>query len=177
MGKIACEACDAEYPIDAFREKIKSNIKDIYKTDPTAPEESTPIPCLSCGKNSVKPKTVLYGSQLPTHFHECTELDFPGHVDLLIIAGTSLTVSPANTLVCKVLPTTPRLIVNKEPVGSELGIKYGERATRDIYCSEECDHVFLLLISKLGWIEDLKACKEKLAPKSQELLEKFLSSQ
>jgi len=174
MGKIACESCGVDYPIDKFREKVAANIKDIYEKDATAPKQSTPIPCESCGKNGLKPKTVLYGANLPEHFQECMQNDFPNHVDLLIVAGTSLTVTPANTIVHQVSPTTPRLIVNKEPVGRELGIKYGETATRDIFCSEECDVVFLSLIGKLGWIEDLKACKDKLAPKSQELLEKYL---
>jgi len=175
MGKISCESCGIDYPIDKFREKVKSNIKDIYEKDETAPKQSTPIPCENCGKNGLKPKTVLYGSQLPEQFNTCMQLDFPKNVDLLVVAGTSLTVAPANTVVYQVSPTTPRLIVNRDPVGCDLGIKYGEKATRDIYCDKECDDVFLSLMGKLGWIEDLKACKEKLAPKSRESLEKYLS--
>jgi len=174
MGKISCESCGEDYPIDQFREKVKTFIKDIYKNDLSAPDHSTPIPCDKCNKPGLKPKTVLYGSSLPAHYHECISVDFPDSVDLLVVAGTSLTVSPANLLVCKVGPSTPRLVVNREQVGSQLGIKYGEKSCRDIFCGEECDVVFLELIDKLGWLEDLKACRGKMAPKSVELLDKLL---
>jgi NAD-dependent deacetylase sirtuin 2 len=58
--------------------------------------------------------------------------DMPG-IDLLIVAGTSLVVSPANSIVRAVPDTTVRVIVNREPVGAELGIVYNEhtQTTRD----------------------------------------------
>jgi len=175
LGKICCEYCGKDYPLEQFREKVKTNIKDIYKTDHSAPEESTPIPCESCGQNTLKPKTVLYGSQIPNHFYECMEKDFPDNVDLLIIAGTSLTVSPANSVTYMVNSVTPRLIVNREPIGKELGVKYGENNTRDIFCSGDCDDVFLELIDKLGWLDDLIEVRDKMAPKSQVLLQQLLN--
>lgn len=92
---------------------MRKNIKDIYKTDPEAPERSTHILCDACGKPGLKPRTVLYGkphchlsnvpgSNLPAEFFEKCNEDFPDNVDLLIVAGTSLTVGPANSLVCYV---------------------------------------------------------------------------
>jgi len=173
MGIIKCEECNETCPVDEFNIKVRNNIKDIYKIDPTAPEESTPIPCEYCGKNSLKPGTVLYGSRLPDRFFECLSEDFPTQVDLLIVAGTSLTVSPANQLPSVVKKTAPRLIVNREPVGRDLGIEYGPYAVRDIYASQDCDSVFLYLASKLGWIEDLKEHIEKMPPLSQQLLKDF----
>jgi NAD-dependent deacetylase sirtuin 2 len=170
LGKIVCEDCHHECPIEEFRDKVKKNIKDIYKMDPTAPEVSTPINCTHCGKPQVKPNTVLYGSQLPSRFFECLKLDFPNHVDLLIVAGTSLTVSPANELPVHVNPSTPRFIVNREKVGRELGIYYGDESKRDIYSNLDCDIVFLYLAHKLGWVEDLKEHIEKMAPESQRLI-------
>jgi len=98
MGVIVCEECHKTCPVEEFNQKVRKNIKDIYKIDPTAPEESTPIPCEHCGKTAVKPGTVLYGSRLPDRFFKCLQEDFPEQVDLLIVAGTSLTVSPANEL-------------------------------------------------------------------------------
>jgi len=173
MGKIICESCGQECPVPEFNTKVRKNIKDIYKIDPTAPQESTPIPCESCGKNSVKPGTVLYGSQLPGTFFESISDDFPTSCDLLIIAGTSLTVSPANQLPLMVKKTTPRLIVNRERVGSDLGIQYGEYAVRDISSTKDCDAVFLYLAHKLGWIEDLREQSHKMAPLSQQLLKDY----
>jgi len=152
---------------------MKKNIKDIYKMDPTAPAESTSILCEHCGKPGVKPKTVLYGSPLPPRFFQCITEDFPKNVDLLIVAGTSLTVSPANQLPLEVSSKTPRFIVNREPVGRELGIKYGGESSRDIYSNLDCDVVFLYLAHKLGWIEDLKENIELMAPDSQKLLRDY----
>jgi NAD-dependent deacetylase sirtuin 2 len=99
--------------------------------------------------------------QLPEEFFEKTEADLP-NVDLLIVAGsaiahrkrtaphnrftiaqsigvlcccagTSLTVGPANSVVYRVPKHTVRLLVNNEPVGEELGIEYGSKATRDVF--------------------------------------------
>jgi len=177
MGKIVCEGCGVEHPLDKFREKVKANIKDIYHTDPNAPVESSLIYCESCDKPLLKPNTVLYGASLPDHFQHCINQDFPNEVDLLIVAGTSLTVSPANTLVYLVAPHTLRVIVNREPVGKTLGIKYGDESTRDIFCSGDCDKVFLELSEKLGWLEELKVYADRMAPQSLALLESFLKKE
>jgi len=174
MGVVFCENCQKTCPVEEFNLKVRKNIKDIYKIDPTAPEESTPIPCEHCGKNSVKPGTVLYGSRLPDRFFKTLTEDFPNDVDLLIVAGTSLTVSPANTLPTVVHKNTPRLIVNREPVGSELGIAYGAYAVRDIFSPQDCDAVFLYLANKLGWLEDLKVHLDILPPLSQQLIKDLI---
>jgi len=174
MGVIICEECHKTCPVEEFNQKVRKNIKDIYKIDPTAPEESTPIPCEHCGKNSLKPGTVLYGSRLPDRFFKCLQEDFPEQVDLLIVAGTSLTVSPANELPTVVKKTTPRLVVNREPVGRDLGIEYGSYAVRDIYANQDCDAVFLYLANKLGWLEDLKEHLEIMPELSQKLFKDLM---
>jgi len=170
MGQIGCEDCGASCPVPEFNEKIRKSIKDIYKIDPTAPEQSTEILCEHCGKPGLKPRTVLYGSRLPDKFFEYLTDDFPNFVDLLIVAGTSLTVSPANQLPVVVTKITPRLLVNREPVGKELGILFGDQSIRDIYSNQDCDAVFLYLAYKLGWLEDLKENVDKMAPLSQQLI-------
>ena len=53
--------------------------------------------------------------------------DLPA-LDLLIVAGTSLVVAPANSVVYEVPEACVRLIVNREQVGREV---YGERPTPD----------------------------------------------
>ncbi len=54
------------------------------------------IPKCSCG-GIIKPDFVLYGEQLPTSF--VVAMDYINKADLLIVAGTSLTVEPAASLV------------------------------------------------------------------------------
>jgi len=168
MGQISCEFCKKDFPLDEFRDQVRKNIKDIYKTDPTAPSESTNVFCDKCKQPGLKPKTVLYGSSLPEKFFSQTAEDFPEKVDLLIVVGTSLTVGPANTLVTKVRKDCLRLIVNNEKVGEFLGIEYGSKSKRDIFSSVGCDESFALLLSKLGWVEDMRVFYDKLAPASQQ---------
>jgi len=173
LGKIACEFCHQDSPYPDFEAKVRSNIRDIYGTDPNAPTKSSNILCDSCGKPGLKPKTVLYGSAMPAEFFEHSQIDFPSNVDLLIVVGTSLTVGPANSLVSMVSPTCPRLIVNNEKVGEFLGIKYGPAATRDVFSSIGCDETFAQLISELGWTEDMALFVDKMAPSSQETFKKI----
>jgi len=170
IRKYGCEGCDADYPDEEFREILKKNIKDIYGIDNTAPKESSPILCLKCNQSLIKPRTVLYGRNIPTKFWDCCKADFPNNVDLLIVAGTSLTVGPANGVVSLVGHKTVRLVVNMEPVGQFLGIKYGPDSVRDVFVGGSCDNGFLTLIKKLGWFDDLKKFEEKMAEKSKELL-------
>lgn len=165
-----CEGCDVEMPFDDFCLEVQLKIKDIFGIDEAAPTESTNILCPSCRKPLVKPSTVLFGASLPKAFFDNCRKDMP-HVDLLIVAGTSLVVSPANSVVQAVGDNCPRLVVNKEAVGQELGIKYGKAATRDVFEGERgCDEVFLELIRLLGWDAKLAAVQSVLPAANQELL-------
>jgi len=173
LARIQCEFCKAECDAKEFEARVKKNIKDIYKTEPDAPAESSLILCDGCGKPGLKPMTVLYGSALPTEFFERTSQDFPDGVDLVIIAGTSLTVGPANSVPRMVDSFTPRLIINNDPVGASIGIQYGEKSTRDVFYPVECDVGFLELIMKLGWFNDLVKYKDFMADKSRALVEQM----
>lgn len=61
LGRVQCEGCKTPYPSPDFCDALRKNVKDIYGIDATAPTESTPVPCIKCGKPLVKPATVLYG--------------------------------------------------------------------------------------------------------------------
>lgn len=160
IAEASCEGCGAPYDFGEFCEQVETKIKDIY--NPPS-DESKPILCKSCGMPLVKPSTVLFGRSLPQEFFERAQEDLP-RVDLLLIAGTSLVVSPANSLVYNVPDTTIRAVVNLDPVGFELGIEYGN-SERDVFLQGTCDEVFLELIQELGWLPDLEA-KIDLLPES-----------
>jgi len=122
LCEAACEVCGTDVDFDDFCDSVESSIKNIYdKDDASAPSSSKPIRCQSCGNPTVKPKTVLFGGSLPDEFFNCVEQDCSG-ADLLIVAGTSLVVSPANSLVTRVGKDCRRLVVNMDPVGQEFGI-------------------------------------------------------
>ena len=168
LSKACCEGCGHSVDYNDFCDAVKKNIKDIYKQDDQAPEVSSEILCEKCRKPLVKPETVLNGRNLPYAFFECANEDIP-RIDLLIIAGTSLLVSPANSLVYN-FHDALRVVVNREPVGADLGIDYGTNSERDFFAQGNCDEVFLNLIEHLGWMDDLEAKMDLLPPQSAELL-------
>eukprot|EP00301_Raphidiophrys_heterophryoidea_P000315 c10154_g1_i4.p1 GENE.c10154_g1_i4~~c10154_g1_i4.p1 ORF type:complete len:314 (+),score=75.62 c10154_g1_i4:64-942(+) len=124
LANISCEFCSAPYPSDEFRKQVQQRIKDITGIDRSAPATSSTIPCGECGQPGLKPSTVLYGRSLPSTFYSCTKLDFPKNVDLLIVAGTSLTVAPANSLPMMVSPQCYRVVINRDHVGEDCGLDY-----------------------------------------------------
>ena len=171
IGRASCEACGAAMDFDEFCDRVESKIKNIYDgRDGGGPAgESEPIRCDSCGRATVKPDTVLFGSSLPSEFFDRAEADLPS-ADLLMVAGTSLVVGPANSLVYRVPETTRRVIVNDEPVGRELGVDYGPNAERDFFARGKCEDVFLDLICELGWLQDLNEVVDNLPEGSVELI-------
>jgi NAD-dependent SIR2 family protein deacetylase len=182
IGRASCESCSQQYEYDQFCNAVRKNIRNIYDPeDKDAPEESKNIPCPKCGRPAVKPSTVLYGCSLPARVFSCIEKDFrdvgsadKAKVDLMIIAGTSLTVSPACNLVEMVADTTPRLLINIEEVGHEVGLDFSSPGTRDHFMQGTCDEGFLSLAKQIGWLEDLAKYKGEMCPASATLLEDAL---
>ena len=74
--KIKCSVCD-------YREEILTEISDLP-------------PLCKCG-NILRPDVVWFGESLPQDIWQ-NAMNFAGKCDLMVIAGTSLVVSPANTL-------------------------------------------------------------------------------
>lgn len=169
MGEVSCEFCGADYPVEDFCTAVQKNVKDIYRKDPDAPENSSPVPCIKCKLPGVKPSTVLYGRQLPEKFFKLSRKDLP-KADLLIVTGTSLGVSPANSVVYKVGKKCPRLIVNAQQVGEDLGFEYKDETGRDFFYQGYSDEGFLQLARDLGWLHDLNAYAPRMALSSQKLL-------
>ena len=152
LGAVQCEVCKADYNKETFLAEVRAKIRNIY--DPTdGPAVSENIYCNKCGRATVKPATVLFGTALPKAYYKCVKEDFPQNVDLLIVAGTSLTVSPACHLVNEVNATVPRVVINSDRVGEHLGLFLDNE--RDVFLGMDIDEGFLLLTEELGWTEDL----------------------
>ena len=125
------------------------------------------LQCETCG-GLVKPDIVFFGESLPRRFFALLS-DFTA-CDLLIIMGTSLIVNPFASLVLRVEPRVPRLLINLEKVGeNELmagvpgysGLNFGETNTRDALYLGDCDEGVLELCRRLGWDEDLRALAKR----------------
>ncbi len=154
MDEAECATCGASMSFDMFCNKVQYQIKDILGKDPTAPAESTPIVCESCGAGTVKPSIVLFRSRLPEVFFENVPNDVKD-IDLLLILGTSLAVAPANSLVMRIPRSSMRVLMNREPVGWHLGLDY-ESKDRDYFAEGNCENSALDFMEKLGWLEDMK---------------------
>nr|XP_034185859.1 NAD-dependent protein deacetylase Sirt2 isoform X3 [Osmia lignaria] len=138
--------------------------------------------CEECNEGVVKPDIVFFGELLPERFHYLADRDF-AEADLLIIMGSSLVVHPFASLVDRVRPNCPRLLINKEKVGMQdrlsrlLGLRQGlifdSRTGRDVAWLGDCDTGCQLLAEKLGWDEELK----DLIKKEHERLEAENTSQ
>lgn len=190
LAEIKCEFCGTPHDSATFRDNVRAQIRNIYDpNDPTAPIASTNILCESCNRPGVKPATVLYGRDLPRKALTSITEDFPRHANLLIVLGTSLTVSPSNGLANHVFPHVSRLVLNKEVVGMDLGLDFGLRnprkglqpenieapytdnGHRDCICLTDCDSAVLYLCKRLDWLSDLIQYREGMCPLSQEKLD------
>lgn len=115
----------------------------------------------------VKPKIVFFGEQLPDRFYNLHPEDLASS-DLLIVLGTSLVVQPFAGLVSRASPTAPRLLINREPAGTNdtlpLGFRFhledeGEN-WRDVWHQGDCDDGCRALAAALGWDAELEALIE-----------------
>lgn len=105
---------------------------------------------------------VFFGEALPSKFHRNVKKDTK-NADLLMVMGTSLMVGPVNQIPDLVGKKCPRVLFNRELVGSfqtRNGMKtrrksYDTSAQRDTFHGADCDESIRLLCSLLGWEEEL----------------------
>lgn len=152
-----CIDCHQEEKIEIIKEAIKSEF----------------IPKCSNCKGLVKPDIVFFGENLPSRFFEKVNEDFK-KCDLLIIMGTSLQVQPFASLIGKVPKTTPRILINREQVGtletniSSFGVTgsnffcFGMKNNyRDISILGDCQEEIKKFSDLCGWKDDLETLIKK----------------
>jgi len=124
-------------------------------------EEKRAPTCGFC-KGYVKPDIVFFGEDLPGRYHKLVKRDTK-KADLLIVMGTSLMVGPVNMLPDLVNKNCPRVLFNRELVGSfqkkngkKTRRKRQETSTeRDIFHGGDCDESIRTLCAILGWENEL----------------------
>jgi len=138
----SCIECKSEYDGDNCREQMLQGI----------------VPsCASCG-GRVKPDIVFFGESLSPRFAQLVRKDLP-EVDLLIVMGTSLKIPP----VCLIpeLVRCPRLLINRECVGSFVeSSSEGGRAS-DFFLQGDCDDGVRKLCKMAGWESELDRLKNQ----------------
>lgn len=105
-------------------------------------------PCNHVHKACWHADIVFFGEPLPMKFFNCCAADLP-RADLVIVMGTSLSVSPFSDLPELVCSSCPRLLINREIVGKfEFD---AEQGTRDALFQGDCDCGAAALVNLLGW--------------------------
>ncbi|KAI9812034.1 MAG: Sir2 histone deacetylase Hst2 [Pycnora praestabilis] len=145
FARQSCIKCKNPYPQDRMKEAVEN--KDV-------PHCITP----QCN-GLVKPEIVFFGEQLPEEFHRNRSL--PAQADLCIVMGTSLTVQPFASLPGLCSEGVPRVLINKEQVGS-----LGSRPD-DVLLLGDCDAGIRKLASALGWLEELEELWEYKNPEQK----------
>lgn len=87
-----------------------------------------------------------------------------------------MTVAPACNLVNKVAPGVPRLVINAERVGEELGLDFAPGG-RDVLLRTECDLGFMELARRLGWLQELAAHRDQMCSSSVAVLDAAIRMQ
>ena len=116
----------------------RNNIK--RKTSKARFNEKEKEPCNAV----IKPDIVFFGEMLPERFWTLRERDVP-LANTLICIGTSLEVYPFAGVADSVPYHTPRLLINRDLVGS-----FGTRE-KDCHMSGDLVKNIELLANKLGW--------------------------
>eukprot|EP00056_Hartaetosiga_gracilis_P003666 m.65867 g.65867 ORF g.65867 m.65867 type:complete len:254 (-) comp11539_c5_seq2:417-1178(-) len=120
--------------------------------------------CEKC-EGLVKPDIVFFGEGLPQRFFEKMASDF-AVADALIVIGTSLTVHPFADLISRVNENVPRLLINREMVGTSEYMFSGPPFNfhiddRDVFYEGNCDDGCVEFARLLGWEEDLQHLMEE----------------
>lgn len=133
------------------------------KREVFSPETNEEVPkCVKCG-GVVRPDVVLFGESLPDRFWTHQTDDFSS-CDLLLVLGTSLVVSPFNTLVGKPRSCVPRVYMNlTRPGASSSLLGWALNMTARIDFSRESDLILLgdadatvsRVCTRVGWGEEL----------------------
>lgn len=134
FARQSCIECKASFPDELMREAVRT---------------STPPYCTRKTCNGlVKPEIVFFGEALPNEFFAAR--DIPFRADLAIVMGTSLTVQPFASLPSLIPEGVPRVLINKEQVGS-----MGTRPD-DVLLLGDCDEGVRKLAKACGWEDELE---------------------
>lgn len=142
FAEASCIECDAEYSTKAIRDVVQAR-----GSKPGVPR------CRACG-GLVKPRITFFGENLPGRFASLHRKDMET-ADLVIVIGTSLRVQPVSGLPDKCSSRTPRLLLNRELVGS-FDVE-SEENYRDVWLNGDVDDGVKTLARLAGWSEELAA--------------------
>ncbi|EJF64079.1 SIR2-domain-containing protein [Dichomitus squalens LYAD-421 SS1] len=133
-----CKVCNVpQPPLGATKGKKKGKKrKDGWDSDASDEPEPPLYP-----PGIMKPDITFFGEKLDDVFDRSL-LEDRGKVDLLIIIGTSLKVSPVSDTISHLPHSVPQILINKTPV---------RHINPDVVLLGNADDIILHLCQKLGW--------------------------
>lgn len=154
-----CTKCNKYFKMEYFKSKLST------KKITDGGVEFDYAKCDEC-QGLVKPNIVFFGENLPKRFFNTWDQDLEkleSQSDssksddyMIVVAGTSLEVYPFASLPIEVPGTVSRCLINLDIVGD---FKDNPR-DKDLVFQGTCDKASQLIVSKLGWEEDLKKIYE-----------------
>ncbi|KAF3026390.1 NAD-dependent histone deacetylase sir2 [Neopestalotiopsis sp. 37M] len=119
------------------KKRSSSGRRSRYNSDDTDEDDDFDIP----EAGIMKPDITFFRENLPDEFHDRLRRDMT-RVDLVIVIGTSLKVSPVSEVVPSLPPHVPAIYISRTPVG---------HIDFDIDLLGDCDVVVAELARRAGW--------------------------
>lgn len=137
LKKAHCAECKFPYDVNEVKKSAQND---------------TVLKCnqLQC-TGIVKPKVVLYGEMLDTDFYEFYK-DLQ-NIDLCVIVGTSLKVSPFNQIPLMLPQSCYKILVNNEKVGS---FQFDNVSNNELFLQGASDKIFDTMINDLGFKDEFE---------------------
>ncbi len=140
MRSARCLYCQCKADEEEFKKSI--NKGEIYY-------------CMACNGHLVKPDIVFYGEELPDNF--VPSLKNIEQADLVFIMGTSLKVTPFNSIVQLIPPACPVVMINRE--------NSGFHHQKFLFIEGDIDKSLQVIIESCGWKEELDQIKKEFSVK------------
>lgn len=103
-------------------------------------------------KGPIKPSVVFFNESLPDDFKQSATSKSLAQVDLLLIMGTTLKVSPFNSIPFNVRKEVPQVLINNDPKEVRGGNLYtAEGDEGRLLLEGQCDEICSELVNQLGW--------------------------
>ncbi|KAJ7091347.1 SIR2-domain-containing protein [Mycena belliarum] len=136
-----CTVCNAPQPGPSGnkskkKKKSAKKAKGVWDSDE---EDESDDPSYPPG--IMKPDITFFGEKLADRFGDLLSQD-RNEVDLLLVVGTSLKVSPVADILCHLPHSIPQILINKTPI---------RHINPDIIFLGNADDIITHLCAKLGW--------------------------
>ncbi|KAF7770640.1 hypothetical protein Agabi119p4_6614 [Agaricus bisporus var. burnettii] len=131
-----CLVCNPSKPQPKKRKQTRKQAKGQWDSDADDESDAPAYP-----PGIMKPDITFFGEKLDDQFDHAL-IEDRNQVDLLIVIGTSLKVSPVAEIIYHIPHSVPQILINKTPI---------RHINPDIILLGDADAIILYLCEELGW--------------------------